>query len=248
MAVEVEYARGGAAAAVLELPHSPLVVDLTFDEDSAPQVLAELEDRRAGSYERLVKPAIDAVGALILIALFAPVMAVVALAIWRQLGRPILIRQARVGRNGAEFPMFKFRTMTPDRREAGPQVGYGGSDRRQSHKSEDDPRLVPVGRLLRKWSLDELPQLFNVLRGEMSLVGPRPELASIVGHYADWQHRRHLVKPGVTGLWQITERGKGLMHERTDVDLTYISRLSLLVDLRILLCTIPGALGRCRGA
>jgi len=246
MAVEVEFLGAGAGPAVLQRSDAPLVVDLTFEEN-APQVVAELEDRRPGPYERWVKPAIDRVGALILIALFAPVMIGVAIAIWCQLGRPIFLRQSRVGRHGAEFSMIKFRTMTPDRRDDGPGVGYGGSDRRQSHKSEDDPRLVPVGRRLRKWSLDELPQLFNVLRGEMSLVGPRPELASIVGHYADWQHRRHLVKPGVTGLWQITERGNGLMHERTDVDLTYISRLSLLVDLRILLCTIPGALGRCRG-
>jgi lipopolysaccharide/colanic/teichoic acid biosynthesis glycosyltransferase len=100
---------------------------------------------------------------------------------------------------------------------------------------------------LRRYSLDELPQLWNVVRGELSLVGPRPELVAIVNRYEPWQHARHAVKPGMTGLWQVTERGNGFMHEHTDVDLRYLKVVSLWTDLKIMLLTIPVVLGLRRG-
>jgi lipopolysaccharide/colanic/teichoic acid biosynthesis glycosyltransferase len=101
-----------------------------------------------------------------------------------------------------------------------------------------------VGRFLRKSSMDELPQFWNVVRGEMSLVGPRPELVEIVNRYEPWQHQRHVVKPGLTGLWQVTTRGSGMMHLHTDIDLEYIQTIGLRTDLRILLQTIPATLQR----
>jgi lipopolysaccharide/colanic/teichoic acid biosynthesis glycosyltransferase len=133
--------------------------------------------------------------------------------------------------------------MEPDRRRRQVQVARE-ADRRQRHKSPDDPRHTSLGRKLRAWSLDELPQLWNVVRGDMSLVAPRPELESIVRRYSAWQQRRHEVKPGVTGLWQLTERGRsgGDMHMHTAVDLDCVQTLSLRRDLSILLRTVPALL------
>jgi len=194
-----------------------------------------------GIYVRLVKPLFDrVVGTLLLVAL-SPLIALVALAVRFRIGQPVIFRQARSGRDGEPFDVVKFRTMRPDRRRDARPVS---EDRRQTHKSEADPRHTRLGRRLRKWSLDELPQLWNVVCGEMSLVGPRPELVEIVEHYEPWQHQRHLVKPGLTGLWQISRRGEGLMHLYTDVDLEYVATVGLRTDLRILFRTIPAALGR----
>ena len=152
-----------------------------------------------------------------------------------------LLHQARCGHNGEPFDVLKFRTMRADRRMSRDSVA---EDRRVTHKSEEDPRHTDLGRRLRKWSLDELPQLWNVVRGEMSLVGPRPELVDIVARYEPWQHQRHLVRPGLTGLWQISRRGEGLMHLYTDIDLEYVATVSLRTDLKILMRTIPAALSR----
>jgi lipopolysaccharide/colanic/teichoic acid biosynthesis glycosyltransferase len=194
-------------------------------------------------YERFVKPVMDRLLAALLLVLLSPVLLCTALAVLVSLGSPIVIQQVRVGRNGKHFGMFKFRTMRPDRRR-GPSPDYNGPERRISHKSQYDPRHTPVGRKLRKTSLDELPQLLNVIRGDMSLVGPRPELVAIVEQYHSWQHVRHSVKPGITGFWQITERSTGgLMHECTQLDLDYIERLSFRTDMKVLLST-PVALLR----
>ena len=198
-----------------------------------------------GPYERFAKPVIDVVGGLVLILLAAPLMALIAVAILVTDGRPAIFKQERVGRNSKIFTMYKFRTMHPDRRVAQPP--YAPPDRRRCHKTPDDPRLTRLGHFLRKWSLDELPQLWNVVLRDMSLVGPRPELLMIVERYEPWQHLRHQVKPGITGVWQVSERGDGLMHENIQVDLLYLERVSLLTDLRILLRTIPAALGNRTG-
>jgi lipopolysaccharide/colanic/teichoic acid biosynthesis glycosyltransferase len=195
-------------------------------------------------YARLVKPACDRVVALVLVLVTLPLTAAVALAVRISMGSPVLFRQPRVGRGGVPFTVLKFRTMRPDRRaRARPVV----EDRRVTHKSERDPRHTSVGRVLRAWSLDELPQLWNVVRGDMSLIGPRPELVEVVERYAPWQHQRHLVRPGITGLWQVSRRGDGLMHLHTDVDLEYVAGLSARHDLGILVRTLPAALAR-RGA
>lgn len=221
-----------------------LTVDLTGREVRLALVDAGAYVRRRGTYERRVKPVLDWVGALILVVLTLPLMTASAIAIRLTMGSPVLLRQARVGRYGRVFTIYKFRTMEPDRRE-GREGGspYEGPERRISHKRADDPRITPVGRFLRKWSLDELPQFFNVLKGDMSLIGPRPELVPIVAGYERWQHGRHAVKPGITGLWQVSQRGDRVLHEATDVDLAYIERLGILTDLQILLHTPLAALG-----
>ena len=157
------------------------------------------------------------------------------------LGSPIIFRQRRVGRNDEEFDVYKFRTMRQDRRR---QQAPIDQDRRQNHKSTEDPRHTRVGRFLRKWSLDELPQFWNVVCGDMSLVGPRPELVEIVARYEPWQHQRHIVKPGLTGLWQVSSRGAGMMHLHTDIDLEYIETMGPVTDVKILLRTVPATLRR----
>lgn len=203
--------------------------------------------RARGAYERFLKPTFDRVSAGVLLLVLVPVLALLVLLVWSQLGAPVFFQQARVGRDGRPFLMYKFRTMHPDRRGAWSGQGAVSSERRITHKSAADPRLVPAGRFLRKWSLDELPQLWNVVRGEMSLVGPRPELVSIVWGYEPWQHRRHDVTPGLTGLWQVSARGSGLMHEHVEADLAYVDSVSLRTDLMILLRTLPAAMGLQKG-
>jgi lipopolysaccharide/colanic/teichoic acid biosynthesis glycosyltransferase len=198
-----------------------------------------------GAYAGLVKPTIDRIAGVTLSVITAPLLMVIIPLIWWKLGRPAIFKQQRVGRNGEEFTVYKLRTMQPDRRER--VISFDGDDRRVNHKSPDDPRHIPLGRFLRKWSLDELPQFWNVALGHMSLVGPRPELPHIVDRYDDWQHRRHAVKPGITGLWQVSERGEVPMHEATDVDIEYVESVSLACDLRILALTIPAALGSQKG-
>ena len=193
------------------------------------------------SYVRVVKPIMDRVVGAAALVVMSPIIGLVAFAVRTKVGSPVIFRQARCGIDGTPFHVLKFRTMKQDRRQSPHPVL---EDRRLTHKSEQDPRHTDLGRRLRKWSLDELPQLWNVVRGEMSLVGPRPELVEIVERYEPWQHQRHLVRPGLTGLWQISRRGEGLMHLYTDIDLEYVATVCLRTDLKILFRTIPAALGR----
>jgi lipopolysaccharide/colanic/teichoic acid biosynthesis glycosyltransferase len=176
-----------------------------------------------------------------------PLLLLIALAVRLRLGSSVLFRQRRVGRGGQPFTVLKFRTMDPCRRQRALSSGWDGIDRRYTHKSDMDPRHTALGRWLRRTSLDELPQLWNVLRGDMSLVGPRPELVEVVSRYEPWQHARHAVRPGVTGLWQVSARGARPMHELTHIDLDYVRTLSFRRDLAILLRT-PFALLRRSGA
>jgi len=216
---------------------------ITLDPPATPPVEGSARDSR---YVRWVKPLLDGALALLALLVALPVMLVVAVVVFVSLGRPILLRQDRVGRDGHLFTVLKFRTMHPDRRARA--EAFEGLDRRRTHKHPDDPRLTPAGRLLRRLSLDELPQLLNVLRGDMSMVGPRPELPMVVErHYEPWQHRRHAVKPGITGLWQISERGNGMMHEHVDVDLDYVDQVGLGTDLWIMARTLPAALSSRQG-
>lgn len=199
----------------------------------------------AGWYERLGKRALDLAGAVVLLVVLAPLLAGVALAVRAMLGTPVLFRQARVGRGGTTFTLYKFRTMKADRRlrpdRRGPARGDG---RRRTHKSDRDPRHTPVGRFLRRSSLDELPQLWNILAGDMSLVGPRPELTEVADRHGLRHHPRHRVRPGLTGRWQVSARGQGLLHEHVDADLAYVERVTLRGDLAILLATPAAVLRR----
>ena len=209
-----------------------------------------------GPYVDVVKPALDRLMAAVLLLLTLPVLLAGMLAVRLSMGRGVLFRQRRVGKDGRLFTVLKLRTMGHDRRstsakdlQAYADGRWDGIERRQTHKTDADPRHTDVGRILRKLSIDELPQLVNVLRGEMSLVGPRPELPGVVErHYEPWMHRRHAVRPGVTGLWQISMRGEGDMHEHVDVDVDYVESISFTEDLRILLATPFAALGAQKGA
>jgi lipopolysaccharide/colanic/teichoic acid biosynthesis glycosyltransferase len=195
----------------------------------------------ARAYRRFVKPALDRLLGAVLLLLALPLLTGVAVAVWISLGSPVFIRQQRAGLGGTPFRMYKFRTMEPDRRQH--RAPFGGPDRRRTHKHPEDPRHTDLGRVLRALSLDELPQLLNVVKGDMSLVGPRPELLEIVARYEPWQHERHEVRPGLTGLWQITHRGTE-MHKHTEVDLSYIQLASFATDCKILLRTVPALLGK----
>ena len=195
-----------------------------------------------GAYVRIWKPGADRVLALILILLSAPGMALLAVVIRITLGQGVLFRQPRIGRHGRLFNVLKFRTMLPERRRA--QVPIPFPDRRCTHKAKNDPRHTSLGRFLRRWSLDELPQLFNVVRGQMSLIGPRPELPSVVARYEPWQHVRHSVKPGMTGLWQVVARGDDPMEDRIDLDIYYAQSLCQALDLKILMATAKAVIVR----
>lgn len=197
-----------------------------------------------GFYETKVKPTIDRVGGVVLALLTLPILAGAALLVLVTMGRPVFYSSSRIGLNGERFNLYKLRTMIPDRRHD--TQTYDGPERRERHKSEDDPRVLPVGKFLRKTRLDELPQFWNVIKGDMSLVGPRPEMPMIVAGYEDWQHDRHNVKPGVTGPWQISDQNGTPMHECTEMDIQYIKRVSLKNDLAIMVKT-PVAMVRRRG-
>jgi lipopolysaccharide/colanic/teichoic acid biosynthesis glycosyltransferase len=220
---------------------------LMEDSHSAPSVVSDLSiwvERPAGFYVK-IKPLLDALFAFILIILTLPILLVASFLVVCSAGLPVIFRQHRVGRDGKLFTVYKLRSMRADRRTLSRPVV---NDRRIYHKSDDDPRHTSIGRFLRRSSLDELPQLFNVLKGDMSLVGPRPELPVIVDKYEPWQHQRHYVAPGLTGPWQTTARGDGPMHLRTDIDVAYVRDISLMHDLRVLLETIPALLSSRRGS
>jgi lipopolysaccharide/colanic/teichoic acid biosynthesis glycosyltransferase len=174
-------------------------------------------------------------------------MGTIALAIWLESGRPVLFRQQRVGENGQLFEMLKFRTMVPNAEEMRYLVERTDKEGRLIHKVPNDPRITRFGHYLRLTSLDELPQIFNILKGNMSLVGPRPELPYLVEKYETWQRKRFAVPPGLTGWWQINGRSDKPMHLNTEDDLYYVQNYSLLLDIQILFRTI-GVVLRGRGA
>jgi len=202
--------------------------------EAAPKVFDGAHVRT--TYERFMKRPLDIVLAVFLVLSLLPILLGLALTIRVSLGSGVIYRQERVGWGGRRFTMIKFRTMLPDRRVA--QLPFAGPDRRICHKRDDDPRHTKVGRWFRKTSLDELPQLWNVIKGDMSLVGPRPELPSVVERYEPWQHARHQIRPGLTGFWQISDRAGGLANEGVHLDLDYMQKLSLATDCTILLRTV----------
>jgi len=198
-------------------------------------------------FQRVAKRLLDLILGSLLLLCFLPVLAMVAVAVRLDSPGPIIFRQQRVGENGRQFTMYKFRTMIPRAEDMQADVNTYTVDGKLIHKRADDPRVTRVGRFLRHFSLDELPQLFNVLRGEMSLVGPRPELPWIVAQYKPWQRQRLAVPPGMTSWYVVNGRSEVPMHLNTAEDLRYIQHYSLLQDLRILWKSV-GAVLRGRGA
>jgi exopolysaccharide biosynthesis polyprenyl glycosylphosphotransferase len=196
----------------------------------------------ASALDLAVKRAFDVVVSALLLALLSPLLAVVAMAIAIDSPGPVLFRQRRVGRNGREFSCLKFRSM-----RIGAEADLGMLRTRNEmdgpvFKMRQDPRVTRVGRLIRKTSLDELPQFWNVLRGEMSVVGPRPPLPDEVRQYQRWQRRRLSVRPGITCTWQVSGRNDIDFERWMRLDLDYIDRWSFWSDLRICFQTIPAVL------
>jgi len=200
--------------------------------------LINLREPVLNPYQRLMKRLLDLTVGSIALVLGAPLIALVAIAIRLDSPGPVFFKQTRVGENGKFFEMIKFRSMVLDADERLDEVVQETADGRVIHKQENDPRVTRVGRFIRATSLDELPQLLNVLKGEMSLVGPRPELPWLAEKYEPWQRKRFAVPQGMTGWWQVNGRSDKLMHEHTQEDLFYIQNYSLLLDLRILYRTI----------
>jgi exopolysaccharide biosynthesis polyprenyl glycosylphosphotransferase len=188
-----------------------------------------------------LKRTLDVVGSLVALVVLSPVFAIVAIAIRRHDGGPPLFRQVRVGLHGRPFEVLKFRTMTVDAEDRFADLVDQSEVKGPAFKIADDPRVTGIGRILRRLSIDELPQFWNVLIGAMSLVGPRPALPREVEVYDIWHRRRLSMKPGITGLWQVTARMNREFDDRAELDLAYIDRWSLMLDMKILLRTIPAA-------
>jgi len=192
---------------------------------------------------RFLKRALDVGGSLAALVLLAPLLVTIAVAVKLSSRGPVLFRQARVGKGGRTFGLLKFRTM------------YDGADELKHEllalneadglfKIADDPRITPLGRFLRRCSLDEVPQFFNVLRGEMSLVGPRPLVVEEDSRIQGWLRRRLDVTPGMTGIWQVLGSARVPLHEMVKLDYLYRANWSLWLDIKILIRTVPFVLAR----
>lgn len=215
----------------------------SFDEFHGQPVLVYRSTPEA-SWQSVVKQVLDVTVAFVLLLLLLPVFALVALLIRRSSPGPVLFRQQRAGLNGHPFTMYKFRTMVTNAEQLKQELAALNEMTGPVFKITRDPRVIPSGRFLRKFSIDEFPQLYNVLRGEMSLVGPRPLPVDEVQRFDDMAHRRRLsVKPGLTCLWQVSGRNQvSDFAEWVRLDLEYIDRWSLWLDLQILVRTVPAVL------
>jgi lipopolysaccharide/colanic/teichoic acid biosynthesis glycosyltransferase len=182
-------------------------------------------------YNRFAKRWFDAAVSATALVTLAPLLGAVSLAVWRKHGLPILFRQTRTGVNGEPFQILKFRTMTDERD-------------REGNLLPDKLRLTALGKWLRETSIDELPELWNVLRGEMSLVGPRPLLHRYMERYNERQNRRHEARPGITGWVAVNGRNTTSWDERFEMDVFYVENLSALLDVKILLKTVATVLSR----
>jgi exopolysaccharide biosynthesis polyprenyl glycosylphosphotransferase len=188
--------------------------------------------RRMTRAQRVIKRAIDVTASLCALCIVLPVLLCIAIAIRLESPGPVLFRQRRVGEGGRLFEIYKFRSMVA-------QADEQAAAALNALKRPGDSRVTRVGAFLRRTSLDELPQLFNILSGDMSLVGPRPEVPWRVERYESWQRARFLVPQGLTGWWQVTGRAEKPCHLSTEDDLFYVENYSLWLDLKIIMMTIP---------
>jgi exopolysaccharide biosynthesis polyprenyl glycosylphosphotransferase len=207
-------------------------------EDFAGIPMLDLRASAIDDYQRLMKRAFDIFFVTFALIFTLPLMGLLALMVLLEDGSPVLFRQKRVGENGRLFEMLKFRTMVRNAEQLQDQMEKWDAKGNMVHKTKDDPRVTSIGRFLRRFSLDELPQLFNILTGTMSLVGPRPEIPYLVDRYQPWQRKRFAVPPGLTGWWQVNGRSDKPMHLHTEDDLYYIQNYSIWLDLQILVRTI----------
>ncbi|HIW61774.1 MAG TPA: sugar transferase, partial [Candidatus Stackebrandtia excrementipullorum] len=204
--------------------------------------MLHMEHARLTGTRRMVKEAFDRLCAGLLLVALAPLMFAIMLVVRSTTPGAALFSQIRIGRDGAPFRIWKFRTMYTDAEARRTELARLNESDAVLFKMRHDPRVTSVGRVLRRFSLDELPQLWNVVRGDMSLVGPRPPLPSEVAEYADDVHRRLVVKPGLTGLWQISGRSDLPWDEAVRLDLRYVEHWSLSLDLVILARTVTAVL------
>ncbi len=211
--------------------------------------MINLRDPALNDVQRLVKRLFDLVIGGLITLLLLPILLVISLMIKLDSEGPVIFRQERVGENGRIFHMVKFRTMVPNADNLRAQVTEINPEngRILFKKRPDDPRVTPMGRFLRRTSLDEIPQLFNVLKGDMSLVGPRPELPWLVEQYDPWQRKRFAVPQGMTGWWQVNGRSDKPLHLHTEDDIYYVQNYSIWMDIYILLKT-PWVVLRGNGA
>jgi len=225
----------------LEGPRVDLLVAPNIGDVAGPRVtmrmaadlpLLHLDEPHLTGPKRAIKRALDIVFGVILFLLFSPFMVVAAIGTFATSRGPILYRQERVGRGGEAITVTKFRTMYVGADSKRAEV-IGRPDEKIFERYRSDPRITPFGRLLRRWSIDEMPQVVNVIRGNMSLVGPRPVLPEELGLFDDADHRRHLTKPGLTGLWQVSGRKEVDWEERMRMDLDYVENWSPALDLVI---------------
>ena len=206
--------------------------------------LLELKPPVFEGIDFVVKRTFDFVGASVLLVLLAPLMSSIALAIKLTSRGPVLFRSRRQGIGGQLFDCLKFRTMHIDAERGQDELEQVNEASGALFKIRQDPRLAPLGGFLRRYSLDELPQLINVLRGDMSLVGPRPLPQRDYERLEDWHKKRYLVLPGITGLWQISGRAELDFDELVRLDFLYLEQWSVFLDLTILLKTVPAVLIR----
>lgn len=234
-----------------ELLLAPAVTDVVGSRVSIRPVcglpLLHMERPELTGVRRLTKELFDRSAAFAGVLLLAPLLLVLALAVKVTSQGPVLFKQERVGRDGRTFSMLKFRSMVVNADRLVDSLAAGSEGNGVLFKMKADPRVTRVGKVLRRYSLDELPQLFNVLRGEMSLVGPRPPLPSEVERYGFDMHRRFLVKPGLTGLWQVSGRSDLSWDDSVRIDVRYVENWSLTFDFMILWKTL-GAVLRGSGA
>lgn len=231
----------GVRSRVMADFYTPSIAKLSLDDFQGIPMLsfstAPLEEGKL-----LVKRVLDVVVSACGLLLTAPLLGLIVLLIKATSPGPALFRQERCGLNGRRFQLLKFRTMVLNAEALKEEVRAFNEMSGPVFKMRDDPRLTPIGRILRRWSLDELPQLWNVLRGDMSLVGPRPPLPEEVEKYDDWQRRRLSMRPGITCLWQCSGRNTIDFDEWMKMDLEYIDTWSLALDLEILARTVPAVL------
>lgn len=225
----------------------PDVLNLVFVratiEDFAGLPLIGLRQSAISTFDRLVKRLFDITTAGLLLILSLPISLLAALFIKIGSTGPIIYASQRVGEGGKIFKMYKFRTMVLDADQIETHLFVQQNGTIGLNKRPDDPRITPIGKLLRRTSLDELPQLYNILKGDMSLVGPRPELPWLVDRYQPWQYQRFAVPQGLTGWWQVKNRDKQEAYDvRVEDDLYYIHNYSLLLDLRIIWLTTAAIL------
>lgn len=229
----------------------PDYFDLAFHNAKVDSIgdipLIGLREPLPDGFQWLAKRVFDILISFIVLFFVSPIMVLIAASIKLEDGGPIFYKAQRVGQNRRLFNMLKFRSMYVDADKMQHIVNQTDADGNLIHKVSNDPRITRVGRFIRRTSLDELPQLYNVLIGDMSLVGPRPELPWLVDGYDTWQYKRFSVPQGITGWWQVTGRSDNPMHLNTELDLYYVQNYSLWLDLQILWRTI-GVVMRGRGA